>query len=62
MPWGSLGYVNIPATLAIASMSVLTAPLGVAVAHSLPAGPLKKVFGVYLVIIAFVMFRNALKM
>ena len=42
-------------------MSVLTAPLGVAVAHALPAKPLKKIFGVYLVVIAFVMFRNALK-
>ena len=61
LPWGSLGYVNVPATLAIASMSVLTAPLGVAVAHALPAKPLKKIFGVYLVVIAFVMFRNALK-
>ncbi|AOF96395.1 sulfite exporter TauE/SafE family protein [Sphingobium sp. SA2] len=61
LPWGSLGYVNVPATLAIASMSVLTAPLGVAVAHALPAKPLKKIFGVYLIVIAFVMFRNALK-
>lgn len=62
LPWGSLGFVNVPATLAIASMSILTAPLGVAAAHSLPAGLLKRVFGVYLVIIAFVMLRNALKM
>ena len=35
LPWGSLGYVNLPAAVAIASMSVLTAPLGVAAAHSL---------------------------
>jgi uncharacterized membrane protein YfcA len=38
LPWGSLGYINLPATFAIASMSMLTAPLGVAAAHSLPAG------------------------
>lgn len=62
LPWGSLGYVNMPSTLAIASMSVLTAPLGVAAAHNLPAAPLKKIFGVYLIIIAVVMFRNAIKM
>lgn len=62
LPWGSLGYVNVPATLAVASMSVLTAPLGVAVAHALPAKPLKKIFGVYLIVIAVVMFRNAVKM
>lgn len=60
LPWGSVGFVNMPATLAIASMSVLTAPLGVAAAHSLPAGLLKRIFGIYLVIIAFVMFRNAI--
>lgn len=61
LPWGSLGYINIPATVAIASMSMLTAPLGVAAAHSLPAGPLKKIFGVYLIVIAVIMFRNAIK-
>ncbi|WP_066813206.1 sulfite exporter TauE/SafE family protein [Sphingomonas asaccharolytica] len=61
LPWGSLGYVNLPATIVIASMSVLTAPLGVAAAHSLPAGPLKRVFGLYLIFIAFVMLRNAMK-
>ena len=61
LPWGSVGFVNMPATLAIASMSVLTAPLGVAAAHSLPPAMLKRVFGIYLVVIALIMFRNALK-
>ena len=62
LPWGSLGFVNVPATLAIASMSILTAPLGVAAAHSLPASLLKRIFGIYLVVIAFIMFRNAIHM
>lgn len=62
LPWGSLGYVNVPATITVACMSVLTAPLGVAAAHSLPAAALKKVFGIYLIVIAIVMFRNAMKM
>jgi uncharacterized protein len=62
LPWGSLGYVNLPAVVAISCMSILTAPWGVAAAHSLPAPMLKRVFGIYLVFIAFVMFRNALKM
>ena len=57
----SLGYVNLPATIIIASMSILTAPLGVAAAHSLPAGPLKRVFGIYLVFISLMMLRNAMK-
>jgi uncharacterized membrane protein YfcA len=61
LPWGSLGYVNLPATIVIASMSVLTAPLGVAAAHSLPSGPLKRVFGIYLIFISLVMLRNAMK-
>jgi len=61
LPWGSLGYVNLPATLAISSMSILTAPLGVAAAHSLEPNVLKRVFGVYLVLIAVLMFRNAMK-
>uniref|UniRef100_UPI0035CA5E27 sulfite exporter TauE/SafE family protein n=1 Tax=uncultured Sphingomonas sp. TaxID=158754 RepID=UPI0035CA5E27 len=62
LPWGSLGYVNMPAALAIACMSVLTAPLGVAAAHSLQPAMLKRVFGIYLVFIALLMFKNALKM
>jgi len=62
LPWGSLGYVNLPATIAIAAMSVLTAPLGVAAAHGLPAAPLKRIFGVYLVAISLLMFKNAVKM
>jgi uncharacterized membrane protein YfcA len=34
----------------------------VAAAHSLPASPLRKIFGVYLIVIAAVMFKNAMKM
>ncbi|WBH15036.1 sulfite exporter TauE/SafE family protein [Sphingomonas radiodurans] len=60
LPWGSLGYVNLPATAAVASMSMLTAPLGVAAAHSLPADLLKRAFGVYLLVIGTLMLRNAL--
>ncbi|WP_343612380.1 sulfite exporter TauE/SafE family protein [Novosphingobium sp.] len=62
LPWGSLGFVNVPATVAIASMSIISAPWGVAAAHSLPSGPLRKIFGVYLVVIAAVMFKNAMHM
>jgi uncharacterized membrane protein YfcA len=62
LPYGSLGFVNIPATVAIASMSIISAPWGVAAAHSLPSGPLRKIFGVYLVVIAAVMFKNAMHM
>jgi uncharacterized membrane protein YfcA len=61
LPWGSLGFVNVPAALAIASMSILTAPLGVAAAHSLEPRLLRRIFGAYLIFVAFVMFHNALK-
>ncbi|SFF90433.1 Uncharacterized membrane protein YfcA [Novosphingobium sp. CF614] len=62
LPWGSVGYVNLPATIAIASTSILTAPLGVAVAHSLQPAMLKRIFGVYLIVIALVMFRKSLQL
>ena len=58
LPWLSVGYVNVPAALAIASTAMLTAPFGVAAAHGFPPKTLKRVFGVYLVIIAVLMFRN----
>ena len=61
LPWGSFGFVNLPATIVIASTSVLTAPFGVAAAHSLPPAPLKRIFGIYLIFISLVMFKNALK-
>lgn len=61
LPWGSVGFVNIPATLAIASMSILTAPLGVAAAHALEPRMLKRTFGIYLIVISTVMFRSAVK-
>jgi uncharacterized membrane protein YfcA len=61
LPWGSLGFINLPAAIAIASMSILTAPLGVAAAHRLPPAPLKMVFGGYLVVISLFMFKSALK-
>ena len=59
LPWGSVGYVNLPAMAAIACASMLTAPWGVAAAHSLDAQLLKRVFGIYLVVIGIVMMRKA---
>jgi len=61
LPWGSIGFVNLPAAAAISSMSILTAPYGVAAAHRLPAAPLKRVFGAYLVVISLFMFKKAFK-
>ncbi len=62
LPFGSLGYINVPTAVAVGSMSVLTAPLGVAAAHSLPQAALKRVFGFYLIFIALLMFKNAMRL
>ncbi len=48
LPAYSLGYVYMPALLGIVLTSILTAPLGVRLAHSLPVDRLKKVFAVLL--------------
>jgi len=48
LPELSLGYVYVPALAGIVGASVLTAPLGVRLAHSLPVDRLKRVFAVLL--------------
>lgn len=48
LPPGSLGYVHGPAFLGIASASVVTAPVGAALAHRLPMRVLKKLFALVL--------------
>ncbi|QIG80645.1 sulfite exporter TauE/SafE family protein [Stakelama tenebrarum] len=60
LPVGSLGYVNIPAAAAIMAMSVLSAPWGVAAAHWLSPVLLRRIFGVYLLVIGGLMVRNGL--
>jgi uncharacterized membrane protein YfcA len=62
LPWGSIGYVNVPAAVTIACMSVLTAPVGVLIAHRLHSNRLRPIFGAYLVFIGVLMIKNALKM
>ena len=48
LPAWSLGYVYGPALVGVASASMLTAPLGAKLAHTLPTHSLKKVFAVFL--------------
>lgn len=59
LPWGSLGYVNVPAAVVITSTSILTAPWGAAAAHKLPAAVLGRAFGGYLLVIGTIMIRNS---
>ena len=50
LPPHSLGYVYLPALAGIVVTSMLTAPLGVRLAHSLPVDRLKRVFAVLLLV------------
>jgi uncharacterized membrane protein YfcA len=49
---GSLGYIHLTALAAIALGSVATAPLGARAAHALPVGKLKRVFALFLFVLA----------
>lgn len=51
LPAHSLGYIYLPALLGIVLSSVLTAPLGVRLAHSLPVDRLKRFFAILLVVV-----------
>lgn len=55
-----VGYIHIPALLAIAAASVMTAPIGVRLAHKLSAGNLRKVMGVVLVTLATYMISQTI--
>ena len=44
MPPGSLGFIYLPALIAIAAGSVITAPLGARTAHRMDIRPLRKLF------------------
>lgn len=52
LPAGSFGYVHLPAFAGIVACSVLVAPLGAHLAHRLPAARLKKVFALFLGVVA----------
>jgi len=56
---GLVGYVHVPALLTLAAASVLTAPLGARVAHSLDTGRLKRVFALLLYLLAGYMLYKA---
>jgi len=59
LPFGSIGYINIPALLAISALSIITTPIGARWAHSLNELKLKKLFGCYLLFVSCTMFYKA---
>jgi hypothetical protein len=52
LPEGSSGYIYLPAFAGIVLCSVLTAPIGARLAHSLPAQQLKRYFSVLATLLA----------
>lgn len=52
MPAGAFGYLYLPGLLVIATMSMLTAPLGARTAHRMDIRPLKRAFAVVLYLLA----------
>ena len=60
LPPYSIGYLNMPAFFCIIASSVLTAPLGVRLAHTLPVGKLKRTFSVFMLALAGKMIYEAL--
>ena len=58
MPAGALGYLYWPAFLVLSVASMLTAPLGARLAHSMEVVPLKRVFAAVLYLLAvYFVFR-----
>ena len=55
----TLGAVNGVAFLVVIAMTLVTAPLGVRLAHSMDPKPLKRVFAVFLTLVALNMLRKA---
>jgi uncharacterized membrane protein YfcA len=56
----TLGTVNLVAFGIIIAMTLITAPWGVKLAHAMDPKPLKRVFAVFLILVALNMLRKAL--
>jgi uncharacterized membrane protein YfcA len=61
LPAGTVGFVYLPALLAVAVASVLTAPLGARVAHAMNTRPLKRIFALLLFALAGYMAYKGVK-
>ncbi len=56
----TLGAVNLVAFFIVIAMTLITAPWGVKLAHAMDPKPLKRVFAVFLTLVALNMLRKAL--
>ncbi len=55
----TVGAVNLPAFAVVIAMTLLTTPLGVKLAHRMDPAPLKRVFALFLFLVALNMLRAA---
>jgi len=55
----NLGAVNLVAFVIVIAMTLITAPWGVRLAHAMDPRPLKRVFAVFLTLVALNMLRKA---
>lgn len=55
----TLGAVNLIAFGVVVAMTLITAPLGVRLAHAMDPKPLKRIFAVFLIVVALNMLRKA---
>lgn len=60
LPPYTLGLINVPSFFVIIAMTVLTAPIGAKLAHSMNPAPLKRAFAVFLFLVALNMLRKVL--
>ncbi len=56
----TIGAVNLPTFAIIIAMTLITTPYGVKLAHAMDPKPLKRVFAVFLTLVALNMLRKAL--
>jgi uncharacterized protein len=56
----TIGAVNLPAFLVVIGTTLLTTPLGVRLAHAMNPKPLKRVFAIFLTLVALNMLRKVL--
>ena len=56
----TVGSVNMPAFVIVIAMTILTAPIGAALAHRTEPARLKKIFAVFLALVALNMLRKSL--
>lgn len=56
----TVGAVNLPTFAIVIAMTLITAPLGVRLAHAMDPKPLKRVFAVFLILVALNMLRKSL--